>query len=47
MIITAGIVAFGVTGGIERAAKVMIPLLAIILLVIVGYNLFNGGFGEY
>ena len=46
MIITAGIVAFGVTGGIERAAKVLIPLLAIILLVIVGYNLFNGGFGE-
>lgn len=46
MIITAGIVALGVTGGIERAAKVMIPLLAIILLVIVGYNLFNGGFGE-
>lgn len=46
MIITAGIVALGVTGGIERAAKVLIPLLAIILLVIVGYNLFNGGFGE-
>lgn len=46
MIITAGIVAMGVTGGIERAAKVMIPLLAIILLVIVGYNITNGGFGE-
>ena len=46
MIITAGIVALGVTGGIERAAKVLIPLLAIILLVIVGYNLFNGGCGE-
>ena len=46
MIITAGIVALGVTGGIERAAKVMIPLLAVILLVIVGYNVFNGGFSE-
>ncbi|WP_296204771.1 sodium-dependent transporter [Psychrobacter sp. UBA3962] len=44
--ITAGIVALGVTGGIERAAKVMIPLLALILLVIVGYNVVNGGFAE-
>ena len=46
MAITAGIVALGVTGGIERAAKVMIPLLALILLVIVGYNVVNGGFAE-
>lgn len=46
MVITAGIVALGVTGGIERAAKVMIPLLALILLVIVGYNIVNGGFAE-
>lgn len=44
--ITASIVALGVTGGIERAAKVMIPLLALILLVIVGYNVVNGGFAE-
>ncbi|HBH34163.1 MAG TPA: sodium-dependent transporter [Psychrobacter sp.] len=46
MLITGGIVALGVTGGIEKASKVMIPLLALILFIIVGYNVVNGGFGE-
>ncbi|PNK61379.1 sodium-dependent transporter [Psychrobacter sp. FDAARGOS_221] len=46
MLITGIIVALGVTNGIERAAKVLIPLLGVLLLVIVGYNLMNGGFGE-
>ena len=33
MLITGGIVALGVTGGIEKASKVMIPLLALILFI--------------
>lgn len=46
MIVTAVIVALGVTNGIERAAKVLIPLLGLLLVVIVGYNVVNGGFSE-
>lgn len=46
MILTAIIVAMGVTNGIERASKVLIPLLAVLLFVIVGYNIVNGGFSE-
>lgn len=46
MALTAIIVAVGVTGGIEKAAKIMMPLLGLILLVILGYNVLNGGFPE-
>ena len=46
MALTAIIVGAGVAGGIEKAAKVLMPLLGIILLVILGYNVLNGGFGE-
>ncbi|WP_201555832.1 sodium-dependent transporter [Psychrobacter sp. 72-O-c] len=46
MAITALIVGVGVTRGIETTAKVLMPLLGIILFVIVGYNVVNGGFGE-
>ncbi|AAZ19373.1 sodium-dependent transporter, NSS family [Psychrobacter arcticus 273-4] len=46
MIITALIVGIGVTRGIENAAKIMMPLLGVILFIIVGYNVINGGFGE-
>lgn len=41
MIITALIVASGVAGGIEKASKFMMPLLAVILVFIVGYNMVN------
>ena len=46
MVITALIVGVGVTKGIENTAKVLMPLLGVILFVIVGYNVMNGGFGE-
>lgn len=46
MLLTALIVAGGVAGGIERAAKWMMPLLALIMLVIVGYNLFTADFAR-
>lgn len=46
MIITVAIVAVGVTKGIEKAAKVLMPLLGLLLLVIVGYNFTTGGLGE-
>ena len=46
MIITALIVGIGVTKGIENTAKILMPLLGVILFVIVGYNVMNGGFGE-
>ena len=46
MALTAIIVAVGVTGGIEKAAKIMMPLLGLILLIILGYNVLNGGFSE-
>src|SRR5690606_41302934 len=46
MAITALVVGVGVTKGIENTAKVLMPLLGVILFVIVGYNVMNGGFGE-
>lgn len=46
MVITAAIVGIGVTRGIEMTAKILMPLLGLILFVIVGYNVVNGGFGE-
>ncbi len=46
MVLTAIIVGMGVTSGIEKTAKVLMPLLGLILFVIVGYNVMNGGFGE-
>lgn len=36
------IVAGGVSAGIEKASKIMMPALAFILLFIVGYNAING-----
>lgn len=38
MALTAMIVAGGISGGIEKASKWMMPLLAFIMLFIVGYN---------
>lgn len=42
--ITAFIVAGGITGGIEKASKFMMPLLAVIMIIIVGYNMINMDF---
>ena len=44
--ITAFIVAGGVTAGIEKASKIMMPALAFILLFIVGYNAMNMDFAK-
>ena len=46
MVLTAVIVGVGVTSGIEKTAKILMPLLGVILFIIVGYNVMNGGFGE-
>lgn len=42
MFLTMGVVAYGVTRGLERATKIMMPALAAILLVLVGYGLARG-----
>lgn len=45
MVLTAGVVAMGVSGGLERASKLMMPALGILLLVLVAYGTTTGGFG--
>lgn len=46
MLITIGIVARGVTKGLEGAATVLMPALAVLLLVLVIYGATTSGFGE-
>ena len=46
MLLTIGVVALGVTGGLERGSKLMMPALGLILIVLVGYGITTGGFGE-
>ncbi len=46
MTATVGIVIGGVSGGIERATKTMMPTLIGILLVMIGYVVFQEGSGE-
>lgn len=46
MIITVWIVARGVSGGLELAIRIFMPLLFILLLVMLGYSVTTGGFGE-
>mgnify|MGYP005848506285 CR=1 FL=1 len=36
----------GVAGGLERASKLMMPALGVLLLVLVGYGMTTGGFGQ-
>ncbi|HRP95808.1 MAG TPA: sodium-dependent transporter [Rhodocyclaceae bacterium] len=45
MILTVGIVAMGVTSGLERTAKLLMPTLAVLLFVMVGYGMTTGSFG--
>lgn len=45
MAITIAIVAKGVSGGLERASKLLMPALGVILVVLVGYGMTTGGFG--
>lgn len=44
--LTIGAVYFGVKGGIERVAKILMPTLFVILLVLVIYASTTSGFGE-
>ena len=47
MALTISIVAMGVAGGLERASKLMMPGLAIVLLILVAYGMFaTGAFGR-
>ncbi|MGD9870550.1 MAG: sodium-dependent transporter [Thauera sp.] len=46
MALTVGVVAMGVSGGLERASKLLMPALGILLFVLVGYGATTGGFGE-
>lgn len=46
MAATVGVVAFGVSGGIERASKILMPALGVILVLMVGYGAVSGGFGQ-
>ena len=45
MVMTAIIVARGVTGGLEQAVKWLMPVLLVLLLVVVGYAMSTGDFG--
>lgn len=45
MLLTVGVVAMGVAGGLERASKLLMPALGVLLLVLVGYGATTGGFG--
>ncbi|MCC5873281.1 MAG: sodium-dependent transporter [Gammaproteobacteria bacterium] len=46
MVLTVWIVARGVSGGLELAIRVLMPLLFILLLVMLGYAVTTGGFGQ-
>lgn len=45
MLLTVGVVAMGVSGGLERASKLLMPALGVLLLGMVGYGATTGGFG--
>ncbi|MWJ28083.1 sodium-dependent transporter [Halomonas sediminis] len=46
MLLVIGIVARGVTKGLESAARLMMPALIVLMLVLVGYGVASGHFGE-
>lgn len=46
MLLVVGIVARGVTQGIESAVRSMMPALVILMLILVGYGMTTGHFGE-
>ena len=46
MIITMMIVAGGVKGGLEKAVQFLMPMLFILLLIMVGYSMTTGYFGQ-
>ncbi|MFG0330910.1 MAG: sodium-dependent transporter [Phycisphaerales bacterium] len=46
MLVTILIVAGGVSSGIERTCRILMPLLFVLILVMVVYGMFKPGFGE-
>lgn len=46
MLLTVGVSAAGVRAGVERAVRWLMPALAVMLLLLVGYNVANGAMGE-
>ncbi|MDR5899323.1 sodium-dependent transporter [Halomonas vilamensis] len=46
MLLVIGIVARGVTKGLESAVRSMMPALVILMLILVGYGMTTGHFGE-
>jgi len=46
MVLVIGIVARGVTKGLESAARTMMPALVVLMLILVGYGMTSGYFGE-
>lgn len=46
MILTMTVVALGVEKGLERASKIMMPGLVVILLLLIGFGMFSGHFME-
>ncbi|TVO68828.1 sodium-dependent transporter [Denitromonas ohlonensis] len=46
MVLTAGVVAMGVAGGLERASKILMPALGVLLALMVGYGAASSGFGQ-
>ncbi len=46
MIMTMWVVARGVQGGLEKASRIMMPLLFFILIILVGYATSTGGFAQ-
>jgi neurotransmitter:Na+ symporter, NSS family len=46
MVMTMGVVAGGVQGGLEKAVQYLMPTLFVLLLVMVGYSMTTGYFGK-
>ncbi len=46
MLLVVGIVARGVTGGLEKAATLLMPALGVLLVLLVVYGMTTGGFGQ-
>jgi neurotransmitter:Na+ symporter, NSS family len=46
MVMTVGVVAFGVEKGLERAVSILMPVLLILLLILLGYSMNTGYFQE-
>lgn len=46
IVVTAFVVGRGIQKGLEKAVRFMVPSLLILMLVLLGYAMFSGGFGQ-